>query len=404
MFKRVILLFSLLLICFNQFASNNIEFDYENESFFAIIGLTGCGKSEFLNALAGEKVCETSNKGKSKTQDIQKVELVYKNNLFSAIDTPGLDDSNDDNSKIEIIKDLLIKYPKIKKLLLIKRYNEVRFPGSLQKALKIYMEAFPIKDFWEHVIVVNTFANPHDETFTDYMEEMHEKYVDKILECENLIEFMKSKGIDIPQDIKEYYVDSIKYKKYPEINDTLNKIKEDILLSKPMFKNVEKSPILESTRESETNKGFYIVKKYIEIIYTDFNGKKIYKQKVISEEEIAPKDCPIIKVEEKVEFEGWDLKFSDILYLFNPSLFLAKKFFKYNVYTINYYEVGDKIVKGDKIYKKTKFVSILDEYFETLLYYVDKDILIFLAKNMKNYLPNKIISFLSDIGVLESSL
>ena len=404
MFKYAALLFSLLLICFNQFASNDIEFDYETESFFAIIGLTGCGKSEFLNALAGVKVCETSNKGKSKTQDIQKVELVYKNNIFSAIDTPGLDDSNDDNSKIEIIKDLLIKYPKIKKLLLIKRYNEVRFPGSLQKALKIYMEAFPIKDFWEHVIVVNTWANPNDETFTDFMEKQQENYVDKILECENLIEFMKSKGIDIPQDIKEYYVDSIKYKKYPEINDTLNKIKEDILLSKPMFKNVEKSPILESTRESETNKGFYIVKKYIEIIYTDFNGKKIYKQKVINEEEIAPKDCPIIKVEEKVEFEGWDLKFSDILYLVNPSLFLAKKFIKYNVYTINYYEVGDKIVKGDKIYKETKFVSILDEYFETLLYYVDKDILKFLAKNMKNYLPNKIISFLSDIGVLESSL
>ena len=404
MFKHVVLLFSLLLICFNQNTSKDIPFDYETESFFAIIGLTGCGKSEFLNALAGEKVCETSNGGKSKTQKIQKVELLYKNNLFSAIDTPGLDDSNDDNSKIEIIKDLLIKYPKIKKLLLIKRYNEVRFPGSLQKALKIYMEAFPIKDFWEHVIVVNTWANPNDETFTDFMEKQQENYVDKILECENLIEFMKSKGIDIPQDIKEYYVDSIKYKKYPEINDTLNKIKEDILLSKPMFKNVEKSPILESTRESEKNKGFYIVKKYIEIIYTDFNGKKIYKQKVISEEEIAPKDCPIIKVEEKVEFEGWDLKFSDILYLVNPSLFLAKKFIKYNVYTINYYEVGDKIVKGDKIYKETKFVSILDEYFETLLYYVDKDILKFLAKNMKNYLPNKIISFLSDIGVLESSL
>ena len=403
MFKRVILLFSLLLICFNQNTSKDIPFDYETESFFAIIGLTGCGKSEFLNALAGKKECEKSNKGKSKTQDIQKVELEYKNNLFSAIDTPGLDDSKDDKPKIEIIKDLLIKYPKIKKLLLIKRYNDFRFPGSLQNALKIYMEAFPIKDFWEHIIVVNTWANPHDESFKDFMEE-HENYVDKILECENLIEFMKSKGIDIPQDIKEYYVDSIKYKKYPEINDTLNKIKEDILLSKPMFKNVEKSPILESTRESETNKGFYIVKKYIEIIYTDFNGKKIYKQKVISEEEIAPKDCPIIKVEEKVEFEGWNLKFSDILYLVNPSLFSAKKFLKYNVYTINYYEVGDKIVKGDKIYKETKFVSILDEYFETLLYYVDKDILKFLAKNMKNYLPNKIISFLSDIGVLESSL
>ena len=373
MFKYAALLFSLLLICFNQFASNDIEFDYETESFFAIIGLTGCGKSEFLNAFAGQKVCETSYKSESKTQNYQKVELLYKNNLFSAVDTPGLDDSKDNNSKIKIIKDMLIQYPKIKKLLLIKRYNDFRFPESLQNALKIYMEAFPIKDFWEHVIVVNTWANPNDESFTDFMEEPHEKYVDKILNCKNLTEFMKSKDIDIPQDIKEYYVDSIKYKKYPEINNTLNIIKEDILLSKPMFKNVEKSPILESTRESEKNKGFYIVKKYIEIIYTDFNGKKIYKQKIINEEEIAPKDCPIIKVEEKVEFEGFNLKFSDLIYIVSPNLLLTKNFFKYNVYTINYYEVGDIIVKGDMIYKETKFVSILDETFPTLKRYIDRD-------------------------------
>jgi len=175
----------------------------------------------------------------------------------------------------------LIKYPKIKKLLLVKRYSDFRLPQRTQNALKRLMEAFPIKDFWEHVIVVNTFANQHDETFTDYMEGMHEKYVDKILECENLTEFMKSKGIDIPQDIKEYYVDSIKYKKYPEISDTLNKIKEDILLSKPMFKNVEKSPILISAKESEKNKGFYIIKKYIDIIYTDFNEKKYIKKKLL---------------------------------------------------------------------------------------------------------------------------
>ena len=375
MFKHAVILLSLFIICLNQNTSKDILFDNENESYFAIIGLIGSGKTSLLNALSNEKVSEIYIKGfyKAQEQDIQKVEFQYKNNLFYAIDTPGIDDSKDDANKFEIIKDALIKYPKIKKLLLVKRYSHFRLPQSTQNSLKRLMEAFPIKDFWEHVIVVNTFANPHDETFTDYMEEMHEKYVDKILECENLTEFMKSKGIDIPQDIKEYYVDSIKYKKYPEISDTLNKIKEDILLSKPMFKNVEESPILESTRESEKNKGFYIVKKYIEIIYTDFNGKKIYKQKVINEEEIAPKDCPIIKVEEKVEFEGWDLKFLDILYLFNPSLFLAKKFFKYNVYTINYYEVGDKIVKGDKKYKETKFVSILDENFPTLKRYIDRD-------------------------------
>ena len=404
MFNHAVLLLSLMFICLHQFASNDIGFDYETESFFAIIGLTGCGKSKFLNALVGQDVCEVSNGSESKTQDIQKVELLYKNNLFSAIDTPGLDDSKDDNEKIKIIKDLVVKYPKIKKLLLIKRYNDFRFPGSLQNALKIYMEAFPIKDFWEHVIVVNTFANPHDESFTDFMEEPHEKYVDKILKCENLIEFMKSKDIYIPQDIKEYYIDSVKYKKYPEINEKLNLIKEDILLSKPMFKNVVKSPILETARESDKNKGFYIVKKYIEIIYTDFDGKKIYKEKIINEEEIAPKNCPVVKVEEKVEFVEFNYKFSDLLLIFNPNKILTREFFKFKYYTINYYKVGDKIVKGDKIYKETKFVSFTDIYFEKLLNFVDKDELKIIAKYLPKVLPENIISYLLNKGIIESSL
>ena len=375
MFKHAVILLSLFIICLNQSTSKDIQFDYENESYFAIIGLTGCGKTSLLNALSNEKVSDINIKGfyKAQEQDIQKVEFQYKNNLFYAIDTPGIDDSKDDANKFEIIKDALIKYPKIKKLLLVKRYSDFRLPQRTQNALKRLMEAFPIKDFWEHVIVVNTFANQHDETFTDYMEGMHEKYVDKILECENLKEFMKSKGIDIPQDIKEYYVDSIKYKKYPEISDTLNKIKEDILLSKPMFKNVEKSPILISAKESEKNKGFYIIKKYIDIIYTDFNGKKIYKKEIIKEDEVSLKECPIIKEEEIVEYVGLDLNFYDIFLIFNHYLLLYKKIYKFNIYTINYYEVGDKIVKGDKKYKETKFVSILDENFPTLKRYIDRD-------------------------------
>ena len=105
MFNSVIIFLGLLFICFNQDSSKEITFDYESESFFAIIGLTGHGKSEFLNALVGEKVCEVSNKGKSKTQKIQLVELLYENNKFWAIDTPGLDDSNNNTEKINQIKE-----------------------------------------------------------------------------------------------------------------------------------------------------------------------------------------------------------------------------------------------------------------------------------------------------------
>ena len=68
-----------------------------------------------------------------------------------------------------------------------------------------------------------------------------------------------------------------------------------------MFKNIEESPILQATRKSEKNNGFYIVKNYINNI---------------------PRDYPIIKVEEKIKFVGlvfkrgkkfWFVKFYKIL-------------------------------------------------------------------------------------------
>ena len=48
------------------------------------------------------------------------------------------------------------------------------------------MKAFPLKNFWEHVIVVNMYANPGDESFRDFMEEPHENYIEKILDFKNL--------------------------------------------------------------------------------------------------------------------------------------------------------------------------------------------------------------------------
>ena len=251
---------------------------------------------------------------------------------------------------------------------------------------------------------INTFANPRDETFREFMEEPHEKYIETILKGDNLIDYMKNNGIDIPKDIKEYYVDSKKFKKYSEINDTLNTIKKDILLSKPMFKNVEKSQILQTTRESEKNKGFYIIKNYIQYIYTDFDGKKIHKEKIINEEEVAPKDCPIIKTEKKVIFDKLDLERSDYLFLFFPNLLLKRISFKYDYYIINYYKVGNKIVKGEMIYKETKYVRIADKILESLLEYADYDTLKKIYKVMKNILPEKIISFFKKMGIWENDL
>lgn len=180
------------------------------DSYFAVLGLTGAGKSLFLNAISDSNQCEVGSIGKSCTQKNKLITFIYKNHRFNALDTAGLDDSNDNESKIKNLKDILKEQPMIKALIILKKYNDLRLPGSMQDALISFMEAFPLKKFWEHVIIVNTWANPFDETFKDYIDEPHEQFLEKILQCEKLINIMKDKNIDLPHNLKEYYVCSKK--------------------------------------------------------------------------------------------------------------------------------------------------------------------------------------------------
>ena len=75
------------------------------------------------------------------------------------------------------------------------------------------MEAFLLQTFWDHVIIVNTWANPHDESFADYKEEKHETFLEKILQSKNLLNIMQQKNINVPSKLNEYFVCSKKNKK-----------------------------------------------------------------------------------------------------------------------------------------------------------------------------------------------
>ena len=102
---------------------------------------------------------------------------------------------------------------------------------------------------------------------------------------------MEDKQINIPSNLKEYYVCSRKIKKYTEIADEFNKIKNDIRSSKLMFKDVQSNEILVRTKESEKNKGFYIVTKYRTITCVDFNDRKSIVENIIDEKVITPSEC-----------------------------------------------------------------------------------------------------------------
>lgn len=328
--------------------------DYLHESYFSVLGLTGTGKSLFLNALSDTESCIVGSKGKSCTQNNQLVSFIYNNHRFNAIDTPGLDDSDNNNEKIKILKNILKVHPKIKKIIVVKKYNDMRFPLSMQNAFITFMEAFPLKTFWEHVIIVNTWANPHDESYTDHMKEGHENFLDKILECQNLLNIMGQKNINLPTTLKEYFVCSKKIKKYQEVADEFNLIKNDILHSELMFKEVIVSKILENSRESKKNKGFYIIKKFRTITCIDFDNTKTSIEEIIEEKEVAPKDCKIIKTEEESEFiENDSVKWYDVISLGISWAIRNTK--KYKVYKVHTYQVGDKEIKGDRIYDRIEF-------------------------------------------------
>ena len=55
-------------------------------------------------------MCEVSSNINPGTWRYQLISFSYKNHLFNAIDTPGLDNSDSNNKNIEQINNLLINY------------------------------------------------------------------------------------------------------------------------------------------------------------------------------------------------------------------------------------------------------------------------------------------------------
>lgn len=175
-----------------------------NSSFFAVVGVTGSGKSSLINALSGKNLCKVNSGGNSVTQETESFHFVLDGHYFNAIDTAGLDDKDVETNKkrVKSLKSLISNYPRIKKILIVKPYNIFRLSESVIDSLIVFMESFPLKNFWEHAIVINTFADKSNRAFNLYMKK-HQSFCDKIKEQERLMEHMVKHKIDIPKKIKE---------------------------------------------------------------------------------------------------------------------------------------------------------------------------------------------------------
>ena len=108
-----------------------------------------------------------------------------------------------------------------------------------------------------------------------YFENKKELFLDKIINCRRIREFMEKKNIELPKNITEYFIDNKHNKKMLKIFD---EIKNDIANHELMFKKVEISEE-DVNFENTLIKDRFKFAKYRNITCTDFKDN----QKIITD-------------------------------------------------------------------------------------------------------------------------
>ena len=190
------------------------------------------------------------------------------------------------------------------------------------------MDCFPLQNFWDHVLIVNNRCIPTDEAYKDFLEENPETFLDKLKQCTNLLDFMKSKNIDCPNEVKEFFIDSKKKDKFPSIKQGFDDIIENIQNTPMMFKTIRE---LKHVRDSKdgVSKEIRIIFEYDPIECTDFKGnvniiKKNYKEKTEVKEEYKQKilklrDTPKEKYLGSIDAEWYDILSFGISWALRPT-------------------------------------------------------------------------------------
>ncbi len=143
------------------------------ENGFILLGKTGVGKTSLLNVIFGKEIGKVGHTTKSETKYsnyyCSKIEIENEIIFFCIIDTPGLYDTNgiekDINQKKDIQKLISNEKIKIKGILFLSNFQNERFDFSEQKTLIEYNALFPMKDFWNRIILIFThyYGDPNGD-------------------------------------------------------------------------------------------------------------------------------------------------------------------------------------------------------------------------------------------------
>ena len=314
----------------NRFKVNN------NQKYILVIGMTGEGKSSFINFMTDKNEdnggCKVSDEAEPCTANYHIVDCIYycgsTCKTLNFIDTPGLDDPDGDKKNIEEIIKFRNAFPRINAVIYCQKLDNNRFSHSAKILINLMKDLYPDPNIFKQFIIVRTRSSSQSSNEFEQNKEKSNNFIKAI---------KKEYKIDENLEIKQYYVDS----KYKDNDSKSEKIKILDLLSKmdPIFKG-KKILDLNEVILCDSLNNRYKIRRNIITQYTDFDGSTC----VIEETDSEIQDFNGIK-EVEVEREVTDE--------YEGCLFCKSWLIIYSIYHIN--EKNERIkVKEQPIWQWKK--------------------------------------------------
>ena len=231
-----------------------------NRRIILVVGLTGSGKSSFINFMTNKDLCEVSDNASSCTKNYKMVDLYYDSKVYYFVDTPGLDDAEGDKNNIEEIIKFRNTVPRINTIIYCQNLTVPRFDKSTKTLFELIKQLY--QDF-SHLIIVRT----NSDRSSDQFENNKKKCINSI--CHKLKEY--SLLDEKIETIPEYYIDSVRKDKesIEEKNNLLDKLRK----MDPIFKSVNEK-IINQVELYDSVKNIIVIKESKEYEYIDFDGAK----------------------------------------------------------------------------------------------------------------------------------
>ena len=319
---------------------NDLNLGYKDKVVI-ILGETGVGKTTFINEITG-RIEKDKNKESSDsiscTKGIEFTKYFYDGYNYFFVDTPGLNDAGGDIKNIEEIKK--IKPGIISTVILVRNYTTFRLTNSYKNALVEFMKIFPSENFFEHIILLETF-------YSEQFRLEKETLIQSISKNDDLLSFINEHNIKLPDNISTFQIDlkSTQDHRASIFSEILKKIRN----MHPFFKtyNEEEKNYIKEEREGFQTYIYYEFNKII--TYTDFNGVENTKiEKIESGRYLETEKRPNYIIVEREKTNEMRQPFWMIRWLpcFHDE-------YRIIYYTIKIYDINGHIYKLRDFYQQT---------------------------------------------------